>query len=365
MNIILLSCALNYRTLAGLSARHKVHYLIPREDMKQMEVEFKELDRLSDVHRKNLRLYPLGRLYVLNAFKKALTLVRREGIDLFLTTSPLLGLLCLFFRIFFKKPYAIFVGQSFTGIILAERPFYQKVLLPFYKILMFVSFRSADVIITHSRYMRAYVKRYGGRNVVGVYYYGVDTEAFRPMRTGRRGKFTVMYAGRFSLEKGVEQLLEAFKILKHEGFVFRVLMCGQGPLKDVIAKDMKDSHIDLELYGYVDQKTLAVKINQADVFVVPSISEGLGFIAAEALSCGIPVIASSVGGLPDSVGGYGILVPPGNPKALADAIMNVYSNYCHFKKKALEGRKHIIEKFERRKVVREFNDALKSVVKER
>lgn len=363
MNILLISSALNYRTLAGLSAKHKVNYLIPEQDMKQMAVEFKELDRLSGIHRKNLSLHPLKKVFAINAFKKALALIRQGDVDLLLTTSPLLGLVCLLFKIFYKKPYAIFAGQSFTGIIMAERPLYQKALLPFYAILMRISFHGADVIITHSRFMQAYVKHYWGRNVAGVYFYGVDTEAFKPVKANRKGrKFTIMYAGRFSLEKGVEQLLEALKILKRKGFDFRVLMCGQGPLKDTVIKVVEDGKIDLELHGYVDQKTLAVKINQADVFVVPSLSEGFGFIAAEALSCGVPVVASNVGGLPDSVEGYGILVAPKDPRALADAIQEVRDHYREYRIKALQGRKHVLEKFERKKVLKEFNDALEGAL---
>ena len=56
------------------------------------------------------------------------------------------------------------------------------------------------------------------------------------------------------------------------------------------------------------------------VFVMPSRSEGLGLAAIEALQAGVPVVASAVGGLPEAVGDAGILVPPGDPVALADAI---------------------------------------------
>ena len=362
MKILLLSSILNYRTLAGASSKYKLHYLLPEANRTQMDIEFKELDRLSAIHRKNLQVYYLKRIYLLNAFFKSINLLKKDKVDLLWTTSPILGLICLVLKILYKKPYAIFVGQPFTEYIKNERPFYYRMFLPFYKIAMYISFRNADVITTHSKYLQQYVKKYGARNVVPTYYYGVDTQAFKPAEMQKHDKFTVMYAGRFSLQKGVDHLLDAFKMLKNKGFEFKAWMYGNGFLKEKIADTVKREKLDIEVCGYVNQQTLASKFNQADVFVVPSISEGLGFIAAEALSCGVPVVASRVGGLPDSIEGYGILVPPRDPKALAEAIIEIKSNYADYKRKALEGRTHITNKFDRKKVVKEFQDAMESVV---
>ena len=61
------------------------------------------------------------------------------------------------------------------------------------------------------------------------------------------------------------------------------------------------------------------------VFVMPSRTEGLGMAAVEALQAGVPVVASAVGGLPEVVGDAGILVPPGDPAALAAAIRRALS----------------------------------------
>jgi glycosyltransferase involved in cell wall biosynthesis len=362
MNILLISGILNYRTLAGASGDNTVHYILSDRHARQFGIEQAELDRLNGKYRKHLRVHYVKGIFFLNAFKRAYGILSESRIDLLLTTSPLIGLMCLVFKIFLKKPYAIFVGQPFTEYIINERPFYYRLLLPFYKMAMFISFRNADVITTHSRYLQNYVRHYGGRNVVGTYFYGVDTQAFRPMKVARQKKFTVMYAGRFSKQKGVDHLLEAFRTLKRRGLDFTAWMYGQGPLREELASKAKESALDLNIYGYTDQKTLARKMNEADVFVVPSISEGLGFIAAEALACGVPVVASNAGGLPDIVEGYGILVAPKDADELADAIMEVRDNRREYRIKALQGRKHILEKFEQKKVFKEFNDALESAV---
>jgi len=68
--------------------------------------------------------------------------------------------------------------------------------------------------------------------------------------------------------------------------------------------------------------------NSVSIAAVPSLSEPFGLVALEALACGVPVVASSVGGLPEIVedGKSGILVPPNNPSALANALIDLLTN---------------------------------------
>jgi D-inositol-3-phosphate glycosyltransferase len=70
---------------------------------------------------------------------------------------------------------------------------------------------------------------------------------------------------------------------------------------------------------------MASLIRSVDVVCVPSISEGFGFNAVEAQACGIPVVASRAGSLPEVVKG-GLLVPPRNPDAIADAVVGLLKN---------------------------------------
>jgi glycosyltransferase involved in cell wall biosynthesis len=72
---------------------------------------------------------------------------------------------------------------------------------------------------------------------------------------------------------------------------------------------------------------------QADLFVLPSLGEALPSVVTEAMLCGTPVVVTSVGGIRDQVGDYGIVVPPRDAKALAQAIRDVLSNYGEFQKR--------------------------------
>jgi glycosyltransferase involved in cell wall biosynthesis len=78
------------------------------------------------------------------------------------------------------------------------------------------------------------------------------------------------------------------------------------------------------LAGEVDESTLAACYDAADVFVLPTFYEGYGMAVAEALAHGLPVISSATGAIPELLtGGAGLLVPPGDPEALAGALLQV------------------------------------------
>ena len=95
-------------------------------------------------------------------------------------------------------------------------------------------------------------------------------------------------------------------------------------------------------------------VPSADVVVIPSFYEAVSLAALEALSCGVPVVASDVGGLPYVINSNnGILVPPGNPAALADALSQLLANETSRLEKGHNGRQMVLEKFTWDKVAKD------------
>ncbi len=115
----------------------------------------------------------------------------------------------------------------------------------------------------------------------------------------------VLYVGRLSEEKGVRVLAEASRGMS-------TVVVGDGPLRSLFP----------EALGFVAPHEVGPYYEQAAVVVVPSLREGYGMVAREAMAYGRPVVATAVGGLVDAVedGVTGILVPPGNPAALRDGL---------------------------------------------
>jgi glycosyltransferase involved in cell wall biosynthesis len=141
-----------------------------------------------------------------------------------------------------------------------------------------------------------------------------------------KDEFVIGYVGRLSEEKGVRYLIEAGLILKGKGIPFRIIVVGDGPERKVLedlakGKDLGERIIFVGFQGDAENWMTAM-----DVFVLPSLTEGTPMALLEAMACGIPVVASSVGGVPRVVvsGNNGILVAPRKSEEIADAVKGLY-----------------------------------------
>lgn len=149
---------------------------------------------------------------------------------------------------------------------------------------------------------------------------GVDTARFTPPAVRCPAPpFIVSFVGRLSSEKGVEVLLAAARRLAGRTDL-RLLMAGDGSLRPPVEEAVRDPAIPLQYLGF--QEDVLPVYHGSQAVLVPSLSEGQGLSALEAMACGLPVIASRVGGLPEVVveGETGVLIPPGDADALAKTL---------------------------------------------
>jgi len=137
-------------------------------------------------------------------------------------------------------------------------------------------------------------------------------------------KKTILYCGRFSSEKGVEYLLKAARILKEQNVAFRLLLVGSGAQESVL-KELATQY-DLEgIIQFEDEipySNVPALMCSADIFCLPSLREGWPNVVMEALACGLPVVASRVGGVPELLVDErcGMMVAAENEEELAAAL---------------------------------------------
>lgn len=159
---------------------------------------------------------------------------------------------------------------------------------------------------------------------------GVDVESFAPADPGpgisRPGAAPVVgYAGRLATHKGLDTLLEA--VAELDGVTLRV--AGAGPDEERLhsrAAELLGERA--QFVGSLTQGQLPDFYQGIDLLSVPSIPtpgwrEQFGRVVVEAMACGVPVVASETGALPDVVGDAGVLVPPGDAKALREALRSL------------------------------------------
>ena len=137
------------------------------------------------------------------------------------------------------------------------------------------------------------------------------------------GKRIVLFAGKLARFKGVDVLLDAVKLYENSEPETITLIVGDGEEREALHRQAEEIGLrSVRFTGSVDQNTLRKFYNIADVSIVPSRREPFGLVAIEAMACGIPVIASNQGGLPDFVNdSVGALVTPEDPEDLADMIL--------------------------------------------
>jgi glycosyltransferase involved in cell wall biosynthesis len=174
-------------------------------------------------------------------------------------------------------------------------------------------------------------KRIADRRHVTVIHHGLDLDPYLQLQ-GSRGKrrqlglhptcLVVGMVGRLEPQKGVEYLVDAMPRLcaLHEDA--RVLIIGDGPLRQSLENraTRRGVHDRVRFLGW--RTDVPEILAELDVFCMPSLWESLGYSILEAMACGVPVVASDVEGIPEVVvhGETGLLVPPGDPSALAEAI---------------------------------------------
>ncbi|BCW97766.1 MAG: glycosyl transferase family 1 [Armatimonadota bacterium] len=136
----------------------------------------------------------------------------------------------------------------------------------------------------------------------------------------------ILYAGLLTSRKGVLTLLGAFEHLRESGWAGYLVLAGlQGSDYATVAKRIASSAYreSILLKGAVDDATLARLYASASVFCLPSFHEGFGLTVLEAMTFGCPVVASECSAIPEAVGDCGLLAPPGDPSALAEALRKV------------------------------------------
>ncbi len=138
------------------------------------------------------------------------------------------------------------------------------------------------------------------------------------MAEGGRDQKQVLFVGRLDADKGVGLLIKAWPILRDS--VGRLVFVGEGKMRSAIGK-IGDSKI--EIRGSLAPHDVAQEMEESGIVVVPSlVMENQPTVILEALSCGCKVVASDVGGIPETLGKAGVIFKAGNVEALAQAIQD-------------------------------------------
>ena len=195
---------------------------------------------------------------------------------------------------------------------------------------------------------------------IRVIYNGIEIpsniDEFQSKKNPENSEFTIINLGRLEVQKNQKFLVHLSKELKNKGIKFKMIIGGEGRLRKTLEEQINAAGVakEVELFGFVKEPLKF--LSQADVFVLPSLWEGFGYVLAEAALCKKPIIAFDISSNPELVvhKKTGYLVPMNDMNAFAKAVIHIHQNPKISAQMGQMGFKHIVDNFEKKKQLQEI-----------
>lgn len=186
-----------------------------------------------------------------------------------------------------------------------------------------------DFITAISNFLASRARRLGvSANKIKVIPNGVNLDQIPSRDEIRPGQ--IICVSRLSWEKGLNFLIEAWPLVLTEFSNAKLLIVGEGPERKGIEEQISLARLSASvvLTGRLPHSEVLKKMTESEIFICPSLAEGLGIVFIEAQACGVPVIGTNVGGIPDVIDHEktGLLISPGSALAIGNAIIRLLSD---------------------------------------
>ncbi len=221
-------------------------------------------------------------------------------------------------------------------------------------------------ILVHSRAAEKFLIESGGPPEKVEYLpVGVDVNKFSPGESrARSDTFSILSVARLIDHKGLGYLIEAIQLLRGKGRKVALRIVGDGPLKEGLQTLSKEKGVEdfVTITTHIDYPNMPNVYKSADIFVLPSVVEVFGVSVLEAMACGLPVVVTNVGGLPDLPleGQNGFIVEPRDSFALATALERLL-DYDRVEGMGKRSREIVLAKFDWAILARSYGNVFRSL----
>lgn len=226
------------------------------------------------------------------------------------------------------------------------------------------TYNAADTVICYTDTERSQLINLGiNPEKIVVIHNGVNTEIFAPAKS-IPDKKQILWIGKYVPGKGVEYLIKGFQLFSQDHPDYQLVMVGRGPLKDTYIETIQELGIAEKVVfkDFVPNNDLPKYYQESQIFVLPSLEEGVPRTILEAMSCGVPVVCTRLPQLVDIVSGSGLLVPTKDPQAIADALSQVVSDPTFSLSLGENGRKRVLSDYSWEDTVRKTLDLYRAVL---
>ena len=302
---------------------------------------------------------PLSKKFNQGAVKEIAGLLRESRVSILHSHGGVAG---LFGRLAARRAQTPVVVHTLHGIHYLH---YRNPLLRRLYILLekrFSRFTDGLVLVSQADFQRAKKYRLAAEDKMFVILNGLDLQAGLSGEEIREKRLALGWPPEESLvgtvarlhrQKGIPTLLEAAPLLLAAVPDTKVVVVGEGPLGQRLRKKVRRQGLQEKFLFLGERKDAVELLSLFDVFVLPSLWEGLPFVLIEAASLRKPIVATAVDGIAEVVenGKTGLLVPPQNPGALADAIIDLLRDRQKAARLAANAKSIIPSRFPLRRMV--------------
>jgi glycosyltransferase involved in cell wall biosynthesis len=224
---------------------------------------------------------------------------------------------------------------------------------------------AARFVVTCTEANVRHLKRIAPQANVHLVYHGLSADftnllAKEQTAPERNGRLRILGVGRLVAKKGFDTLVDACAVLRDRGVAFDALIVGQDDKDgDAIRRRIQELDVPVQLPGAVDPEALLEEYRRAGALcmpcrLLPTDRDGIPNVLVEAMAAGAPVVATAVSGIPELVEHEvnGLLIPPDDPEALADALLRLHDDPELTRRLTHNGRETIKERFDGERLAR-------------
>ena len=348
---------------------------------KYLYEEFKKHDNLkidiitASVNKNHIETSSLGTIYYLDIGKRGQNLHFQSSKNLIIYS---IKSLLLSFKLYNYKKYDLVVAwlgvpSGFLAYVLflIKRVPYITLLrgsdVPFYETrwqyldkfifswLSPIIWKNSRCVIANSFKLKELALKFSPNQPIFTIFNGVSTEEFKAKDNyDVNDKIKILSVGRLIERKGFTYLIEALRDIKNVSLT----LVGDGPLLEELKHQSRD--LDVTFLGNVEHAKLADVYRNSDVFVLPSLNEGMSNTVLEAMACGLPLILTDVGGSLELIKDNGFIVPKQNSEVIQAKIKEFLANKELIRTMGMNSRK-LAENLSWSKVAQDYLDRFKNI----
>ncbi|MGI6145593.1 MAG: glycosyltransferase family 4 protein [Peptococcia bacterium] len=223
----------------------------------------------------------------------------------------------------FRKKTILVLGGSIEKLL----AFYKDQFSTIIKVLKKISLILSNKIIVYSKHLvnEWDLGNYTNKISIAHRHY-INTNQFKINVKYKNRDNIIGYIGRLSEEKGIINFIKSIPLINKK-YQLNYIIGGSGQLNEYINDylDEENLHDNVQLVGWIPHQELPSYLNQLKLLILPSFSEGLNNVMLEAMACGVPVLATPVGAVPDVIKDYetGFILTNNSPECIAECIIDV------------------------------------------